>query len=455
MADNSVRKIDLREVAQSVEEYDKIIRGQESNENVASICDDLSKLLREDDPDRAGAYGSRASSLRHCHHVMTFNHYPVSGIKDYQWTFHCRDRFCVLCAKDVANTRERKFDEVLKAMHEQYDLFHITFTNKNCLGDHALMALIPEEYRDFMPLSKGIAWMTSRFKLLTRYLSGNAKIRGVDMKQYGYAGAVRSFEIGCDKAPLYHAHNHSIIALRKGVELPGENFNKYSYDIKTDSVKPFSDFEILLQKIWYLLLNGHKVLKQSKEKDADGKPMPTIDILPLGYSVRARRLELDEYHQIFKYAIKFDKGAKMDISVFQDLDTALFRKRTVQAYGCFHGFKLGDDEIDDDNDAMYDVLVNELNKIERPVACVESPLEVRDNLKKQKYVYISRKRVRAFVRKHGLDTELPFIVASPERIKQFAQMILDLPPLPSAGVLAAFDGKRDVKGDFTAKNYIK
>ena len=421
--------LDFESVLQTEKELDKIIAGQRSNDFLAGFCDELAEWAKTDgDYKLAAKYKNRALDFRYCHNTMIYDHYKQQAVMDFQRTFRCHDRFCPLCAKDRANTREFKMNKVIEHMREKYDLFHLTFTLRHCVG--SIVPKFNPKHRDLKGLKPNLKQMSKCFQKLNRYLTGNAKIRDVDFSQYGYAGAIRALEIVPKEHSLYHPHYHCIIALKKGIELPGENYNKFSWDEYTKTVTPFSDFEILMQKIWYLIMNNTKVTKD------------VINELKQGYSCRIRQLGKNDYHQTFKYVIKPVKDVGFNINSFQDLDDALFGMRSVQCYGCFHGLKLSDEDIDDETDTVYDNLIDVFKAYELPVLWSGSPKEVREQIIKKKIFFISRKRVRAFVRKHGLEDDIQFVINEPERIKKVAQMMMSY---SSPGHLTYFDGKAWVK----------
>lgn len=418
--------LDLTEVAQSVKEYEKIIRGQMSNEIMARYYEDMATFSYDDK--QAHKFINKAANLRSCHKIMFFHHYEQHGIKDYQRTLYCHDKFCPLCQKLKANTREQKFQQILSLFEDKYDFYHMVLTLKNSRGSTAPFQSVDYSLPTLFSVVKA---MPKCFQKLIKYLSGNTKIAGLDFSEYGYAGAVRTLEVTFKEHQEYHAHYHGLFAMSKDLVLKGHTKNAFSKDKFTGKETTFTDFEILLQKIWYLVMNEQKVTVNSIEK------------LKLGYSCYFKKVLPKESHDVFKYIIKPDKNATFTGAVFQDLYLSLKGMRAFQTFGCFHGLQLEDEVIDDSNAAVYDKLINSLNHSERPVDCSESPTAVRDNIAAKKFVYISRRSVRAFIQKMGYDDDF-VIAADPIKMQELVQMVMPDVLTKKAGSFLYLDGGRNI-----------
>ena len=425
--------IDLSEVVQTQREYEKIIRGQLTNEVIASYYSDMADVAAmDDDTETARRLKNKAANLRSCHRIMSFHHYRQAGVKDFQKTIYCHDRFCPICQKLKANTREKKFYAILSELDPKYDFYHMILTRTNVPG--FIQPWVRAD-KNVLTLEPALRQMSKGYKKLMRYFSGNAMITGLDLPSFGYAGAVRTLEITFSDNQMYHPHFHSIVALKKGLSFPGATINQFSYDKFTGRVTPFSDFEILLQKIWYLILNGRKVTKKA------------IDGLRLGYSCMFKHILPSEIHEIFKYIVKPDKDTTMTPAIFQDLAMALKHFPSPLPYGCFRGYKLESEEIDDSNDPLYDKIVQALNRLESPIECSESPTAVRDNIVAKKCMYISRRSIRSFIRKMGYTDEDDLVVpvAAPEKAAEFFQTVLPgILDRPTSSLLY-LDGGRSIK----------
>lgn len=422
--------LDLSQVAQSEKEYDRIIRGQLTNEVIARYYEDMADFSTLDyDYETYQLLSNKAANLRSCHRIMNFKHYAGMGVKDYQSTIYCHDKFCPNCAKLSANTREQKFQKILAGLENDYDFYHMVLTLKNVRGAVPCWKRADIALPELAPYLKT---MSSSFKSLTRYFTGNAKIAGLDFSQYGYGGAVRTLEVTFKQIQEYHPHYHALVAMRKGLEFEGKNKNDFSFNKFNNKITLFSHFEILLQKIWYLVLNGERV------------NMENINNLRQGYSCQFKKVLPKESHDVFKYIVKPDKGAMMTPEVFQDLFVSLKGMRSIQTYGCFHGLKLEDDEIDDSNDAAYDNIIQRLNEIESPTECSESPTSVRDNIAAKKFIYISRRSIRSFIRKMDIEGD-EFVLAAPSKVAEMLQSVMpDILNKPTSSLLY-LDGGRCVK----------
>lgn len=417
---------DLSEIVQSVKEYERILDGQLTNNVLAYYYDVLGDLADTEEDRRL--FKNKAENLRTCHKVMFFKHYSQLGVKDYQKTIYCHDRYCPLCQKLKANTREMEYRQMLTDLDDQYDFYHMVLTLKNVRGKLPPWSEVDRKLGELKP---ALGEMGDSYKHLIRIFSRNVKIAGLDFLKYGYAGAVRSLEITYENKQIYHPHFHSIVALRKGLRFPGKNVNKFSYDKYTGRVTPFSDFEILLQKLWYLILNDKKVT------------LDAINALPLGYSCWFKKVLPGESHDVFKYIVKPDeKKSVMSFEVFQDLVTALKGFHSVQCYGIFRKYKLVADNIDESFDSVYDHIIEALNRIEYPVDCIESPKEVKDNILAKKCLYVSRKSVRSFINRTRGDDDEDFSVniAAPEKLAEFMQTVMPGVLDRSIESLACFDG---------------
>ncbi len=157
-----------------------------------------------------------------------------------------------------------------------------------------------------------------------------------------------------------------MVLFRKDLDLSGKLINSYSYD-EGRLVRQFCELEVLLQKVWYLLMNDIKVTERA------------IDELAEGYSVIVDDSG-GNYHEAFKYACKgaFDekKGAFIyNELTFRALQQALNSRRMIQGYGELYGFKDLDGElIEAEVIDEYARQIAELQSIEKPDFCAE-PLE--------------------------------------------------------------------------------
>jgi hypothetical protein len=174
--------------------------------------------------------------------------------------------------------------------------------------------------------------------------------------------------------------------LHVALVLTGENFlgeyehtNTYSYDYRKgigELKRLFCEQEILLQKIWYLLLNGQKLTKEN------------IDNLKIGYSCTLWQFLDDDYAELFKYMTKGtdEKGQTLTYTNFVSLLHGLYRVKQIQGYGCL--YQIGDDEIFDEYERMYEAMIQEIRAKEKPIAVLE---ELEGLVSDNEYQLISRK----------------------------------------------------------------
>ena len=155
-----------------------------------------------------------------------------------------------------------------------------------------------------------------------------------------------------------------MVLLKKGLNLEGETVNSFSYG-KENGFHKFSKLEILLQKLWWLLMNDERVTAKA------------IEELKQGYDVYLVDSEGD-YHEVFKYACKGafdpDKGAFLyKEATFWTLHNALNNRRMIQGYGKLYNFNDLDGEIlDAEVGDMYERILSALIDFEKPIFKVES-----------------------------------------------------------------------------------
>ncbi len=313
-------------------------------------------------------YADISERVRNCHKSWFGDKYKESGYFNVKRVFHCHNRWCWLCnhLKQAQRLMEYhvKFEELLKI----YDLYHVVFTIKNVTGKELKSKLEKMQYS---------------FKKIVRYFQCFAKIKGIDFEQYGFVGAIRSFEIVINPTD-YHPHIHCLFMLKKGLYLPQTNINKFGFSYG-GGVRKFSDLEILLQKIFYLLMNGKKVVQEN------------IDTVKLGYSVIMDHVEGDSWHEVFKYATKMSKyGASVcTYDQFVLLDDILHKFKMLQCYGIFYDDKKekSDDEPTDPTaEILFEKVLILLNSKEKPERDISMALqEIVDEVHKKKLTVISKR----------------------------------------------------------------
>lgn len=299
--------------------------------------------------------------LQECNSIWNVDRYDKQKVKDFIKTNLCRDKFCNNCKKVKQAERMARFmPEIEKYKH--YNMSQMVLTVPNVSGE--------ELHLTIKKMFKSFAWLIDYLKL-------KRKIKGLDFSTFGYKGAIRSLEVTYSHD--YHPHLH-VLLIHEGVDGNKHNVNKFSYDkYRKKELRLFSDFEILLQKMWYLIFNGVRLTKFA------------IDSLDHGYSVMLDKFNENDFLELFKYMTKSDgmeNGSIMSYQNFKHLYWGLHNVRQIQGYGCLFGIK--DEDISDLAEQEYEKIIEELKKEENPVNVSET---VQDLIKDDKYILISRKKI--------------------------------------------------------------
>lgn len=356
---------DLYKLQVDKEHLTKVHKNLKYNELIGSYYD---RLIQEqlNDIDIA-RLDNKLERLQMCNCYWQIDRYDRQKIKDFIKTNLCRDKFCNNCKKVKQAERMAKFmPEINK--YKNYNMSQIVLTVPNCTG---------------ADLHDTIKKMFKSFGRLIEYFRAYKKIKGLDFSWLGYQGAVRSLEVTYSKKD-YHPHLH-VLLIHEGENGPKEHVNCYSYDkYQKKAQRKFSDFEILIQKIWYLLNNQEKVTKKA------------IDSLEVGYSCMMDTFVDDDFLELFKYMTKADgleDGKIMSYQNFKDLYYGLHSVRQIQGYGCL--YRLKDEDLSELADERYDEIINELRKEEEPVPASET---VQALLNDTEYLLISRKKIYKYLK---------------------------------------------------------
>lgn len=306
---------------------------------------------------------NRANSIYFCNKYWALDRYEEQKIKNLLSQNLCKDKFCSNCKKVKQSARMSKYNDELKQYSNR--LYHLTLTIPNVSGD---------------VLKESIKHMAKCFKYLIQYLRGEKKIKDIDFTSFGYEGAVRSLEVTF-KRDSYHPHYHVALVFNDDV-LSNKNIkNKYSYNFYTESGIPeltrlFSKEEILIQKIWYLLVNCIRVNKEN------------IENLEIGYSCSMDKFKEENYSELFKYMTKGtdDEGLLLSYDNFKSLYNGLYRVKQIQGYGCLYMIK--DDINLEEYEEMYKEYIESLGQKEKPSVVNETPESL---LLDDRYKLISRK----------------------------------------------------------------
>lgn len=287
---------------------------------------------------------NRAKKMELCLKYWDVDYFRFQAVKDVKRVNLCQDLFCKNCQHNLALKRFSKYSPVLEDLSKNYNLYHITFTVPNTSG---------------IMLKSTIDKMYSKFVYINRYFNSDKKSRTFDFTQFGFVGAVRSLEITFDTKNneiSYHPHFHCIFVFKNDLDLKKINYNKFSFSNKSEDVKAFSNFEIFLQKMWYLLYNDIRFNAKN------------FNDLKMGYSCSADKCKVGQYHEVFKYALGgvFKKGFELDYDVFSYLLNALYRRKIIQGYGILNRFKF---DLENDNEIIYEYFAfrQSLEEFEKPV----------------------------------------------------------------------------------------
>ncbi len=376
---------DIKEKLSVKAQFDKVNRRTKRNGTLAEFYEQLAEDIEERRLSwlyRSEALREVADRMRKCCRYFDIEHYCFQSVKDILRTNACKNRFCDNCQNALAIQRERKFAPVLDDLMKLYDVYHIVFT-------------IPNVYAE--ELKPSVDKMYKQFAYINRLFSGDAKIKGIGFYKYGYVGAVRALEITKNRIEgTFHPHFHCLFVLRKGLKLNKgkKHVNRFSFnnpDIKKSHHKKvygeperyFSDFEILLQKIWRLRYDGIKLTEKN------------INSIKEGYSVICENAS-GKYKEVFKYATKgiFKEGDENALGGYHDflpLFQTLHGRRLIQGYKLLNGFDFED--LNQNVDEKYMEIRATLQELEKPIKVFEFRNEIEEELVKKRYTYISRSAV--------------------------------------------------------------
>lgn len=347
--------MDLKNISIGKDHLEQIVKNREYNEIIQEYYFRLLKETKED------KLKNKIDNITDCNSLWILDHYREAKIKDFKKTNLCKDKFCNNCKKVKQASRMAKFIPLIEPYSD--NMYQLTLTIPNVKG---------QELKD------GIDRIFKSFATLIEYMKGKKKITGVDFESMQYEGAIRSLEVTY-KGNSYHPHLHALIVL-KGKVGHRVHKNVYSIDFKKGrEERLFSDEEIMIQKIWYLLINKKRVTRKA------------IDELKKGYSCTLDKFKQSDFIELFKYMTKAttEDNTTLKYSQFKTLYYALYRVRQIQGYGCFYGLK-DDEEIDMDAVIeLYDVYLEELRQKENPIQTGQSPIELMADTEN---ILISRKR---------------------------------------------------------------
>lgn len=333
------------------------------NNNVYNkiILNYYKKLIHED----SRISKSVISRIEQCNKYFAVNRYDCHMVKDFISTNLCHDKFCNNCKKVKQASRMSRYISELEPYSD--NLYHITFTLPNVSGND---------------LYKTLRKMSKSFSKLMRYIDCTKKLSFLNFSKYGYLGSVRSLEITF-KGDSYHPHYHCAFAFTN-LKLEQSIENVYSHDFNGfKDLRLFSEFEIILQKLWYMCLNDIPVT------------VFNYNNLNLGYSVLCNKFANNDYAELFKYMTK-ETDEINNILTYENFKALYYATKSlkqIQGYGVF--YRISDSDLNDEVDTYYNDLVYYLSDLESPVLQLDKPFDLlNDNV----YTLISRKKVYQYIR---------------------------------------------------------
>ncbi len=324
---------------------------------------------------------TRPDCIKSCFKMFEIDFYKKQKVKDIRKVNLCHDKFCINCQNMASQLRYVKYKPKLDELLNDYNIYHVVFTVPNC--------------SDIM-LKHTLERMNNCFARFIRFFQLSKKIKGLDFKKYGYAGAIKAFEIVVNEEGFlldFHPHFHCLFVLDKKFYEKGQYLNKFSFkrsEIKNDrrikdSKRFFTEFEILLQKMWYCLFNDIKLTKDN------------IENVDLGYSCYAQRVSSD-YKDVFKYSMKgmYDpKSSRFMYSykTFKTLYEAIHRKKVIQGYGILNKFSFTSEEEIEEQIKIYNETITALRLLEDPQKIYSGLKELVADMESKGFTYISKKSV--------------------------------------------------------------
>ena len=319
-------------------------------------------------------FNNKAQSIACCAKQWFFDDYRLQRVRDLKSIFLCKDKFCLNCQTMQQAVRLSRFSPILEELtSEGKKIYHAVFTVPNVPADK---------------LAETVEKMIKAFSMLIRYFRGDPKL-SFGLHKCGYLGGVRGLEITTDNG--YHAHIHCALAFDKPLFKEKAKINKYSYDYRGEKpvfARNFSEFEILMQKVWYCLMHDIPTTRENVENLRDGYSVTFDEVIGTVY-------------EVFKYVIKFERNEdgrlKMTYEQFRTLYYALKGVHVFQGYGCFRN--VAAPVLEDEVLEQYNVIIEKLRLVEDPVNMQYEPInEVMTNILAGKYRYVTRRTVDAFIR---------------------------------------------------------
>lgn len=309
-------------------------------------------------------YRNKAFNIANCYKYFTVDYYREQKIKDIKNISLCHDKFCKNCQNLISKQRYFKFKPYLDECAEKQDIYHVVLTVPSVHG---------------YQLAITISRMYVCFQKFIKYF----RRKGKNSFDFGYTGAIRSLEI-TTKNGDYHPHFHCLFALGNNLDITERKVNKYSYDNGCFR-RAFTDIEIAIQKLWYLIWNEESCSQKH------------VSELKEGYSCICQPTNGD-YKEVFKYTLKesFDSIAESQ-EVFNVLYEALKGRRVIQGYGIFFGLNSMDEDIKFEADVSYILYIAELMKVEDPIRMQQKINDLISDCDNTDISFVSRNSIREVI----------------------------------------------------------
>lgn len=335
------------------------------------------RLMQESPPVLQNTLSNVTENLRECNRLWFIDFYQKQKVKDFQKTNTCKDKFCSNCKKVKQASRMARFENEIFKQLDNYDYAsQMVLTVPNVPG---------------VELEETIKNMTKAYAKLNRMFR-NEKVHTPKwvmelLGELDYHGAIRTLEVTY-KNDEYHPHFH-VLLIHNNWMGEKKHVNQYSFDkYKKRELRKFTDFEIVIQKLWRMLIEGQRMGKKN------------YDALEVGYSCMVDPCQEGDYLELFKYMVKTstEDSKFMQYHQFKTLYFALKHVRQIQGYGIFHNFNDDTEELMNLADQIYDIVKNKLNEEEVPVSVWQT---VKELLKDDddEYLLISRKQIFKHLRK--------------------------------------------------------
>jgi len=273
------------------------------------------------------AMKKRMERMENCNRFWTTETYETSRVKLLLQTFLCRDKFCLNCKRVKRLVMEKRFMPHMEEYKER--LYHMTLTVPACTG------------KELKPLIKHMA---TCFKTLVNYLYGSKKITGLDFSRYGFEGCIRTLEITY-KGDSYRPHYHVATVFS---DLANVGKKRISNKFSMSDTLLFSEFEALIQRVWWLLINRQRLTRENIYADTaeDDRYSCTVD-----------KFRPEDYLELLGYMTKIrsEDNEYMEYENFKTLYHALDRVRQVQGYGVFYNVKAAEDSPEFSADEYHDI----------------------------------------------------------------------------------------------------